>query len=91
MKYAMFYQFADGIMERAPAHLPSHLARLEEFRARGTCLMAGVFANTQEDGAMAIFTTEDAAKEFIDGDPLVVNDLVRHWYVWAWNEGLAPS
>lgn len=51
--------------------------------------MAVVFANTQEDGAMAIFSTEEAANDFVAGDPLVTNGLVRGWQVRAWDEGLS--
>ena len=34
--------------------------------------MIGPFANAQEDGAMGIFTTREAAEEFVRGDPFVL-------------------
>ena len=46
-------------------------ARLDEFYARGVLLMAGPLGNPPE-GAMAVFTTREAAEEFIKGDPLQV-------------------
>jgi uncharacterized protein YciI len=51
--------------------------------------MIGTFANPQEDGSMAIFTTRDAAEEFAQGDPFVLNGVVRSWHIGAWNEVLA--
>lgn len=51
--------------------------------------MGGAFANVQDDGAMMIFTTRDAAEEFVGGDPYVLNGVVRAWHIRAWNEGVA--
>jgi hypothetical protein len=39
---------------------------------------------------MGIFTTREAAEEFIRGDPFVLNGVVRAWTVRGWNEILAP-
>ena len=36
------------------------------------------------DGAMAIFTTREAAEEFIEGDPFVTNGLVAKWRFVEW-------
>jgi uncharacterized protein YciI len=51
--------------------------------------MTGPFAD-QREGAMAIFTTQEAAEEFVAGDPFVLNGLVVRWHIQEWNEGLAP-
>jgi len=40
---------------------------------------------------MAIFTTREAAEEFVAGDPFVINGVVRSWEVREWNEVLAPA
>jgi uncharacterized protein YciI len=34
---------------------------------------------------MAIFTTREAAEEFIRGDPFVINGLVSSWRLVEWN------
>jgi len=39
--------------------------------------MIGPFANALEDGAMGIFTTREAAEEFVRGDPFVLHGVVR--------------
>jgi uncharacterized protein YciI len=86
VRYVLLYDSADDVLEKAPAHYPAHAARCEEFRARGTLLMVGTFANVQEEGAMAIFTTREAAEEFVGGDPFVQRGVVRDWRILEWNE-----
>ena len=88
-KYVLFYQSAEDLKSKAPAHFAGHNARVQEFGARGTLLMIGTFGNPQEEGAMSIFTTREAAEEFAKGDPFVVNGVVRNWKVLEWNESFA--
>ena len=52
--------------------------------------MIGPFANALEDGAMGIFTTREAAEEFVRGDPFVLHGVVRNWTIREWNEALVP-
>jgi uncharacterized protein len=89
VKYVLFYESADDVLSRAPEHFPAHQARYEDFHARGTLLMLGTFANPQEEGSMAVFTTREAAEEFARGDPFVLNGVVRSWRVREWDEVLA--
>ena len=88
MKYVLFYDSADDIETKAPLHFPAHQARLQEFHGRGTLLMVGAFANPQEEGSMAIFTTREAAEDFVAGDPFVHNGVVSNWRIQEWNEAL---
>ena len=88
MKYVLFYQSADDVAAKAASHFAAHRARWANFHARGALLMIGPFANAQ-DGAMAIFTTREAAEEFAMGDPFVRHGVVRHWHISDWNEALA--
>jgi uncharacterized protein YciI len=53
--------------------------------------MIGPFANAQEEGSMGIFTTREAAEEFVRGDPFVLNGIVRNWYIRDWHEALVPE
>ena len=71
--------------------LPRPQARLQEFHARGEILMVGTFGDPQEQGSMAIFPTRAAAEAFVDGDPFVLNGVVRGWEIREWNEILAPD
>jgi uncharacterized protein len=53
--------------------------------------MIGPFANPQEEGSMAVFTTREAAEEFVRGDPFVLNGVIRNWYIRDWIEALVPE
>ncbi len=88
MRYVLFYESAEDVLEKAPLHFADHSARLQEFQGRGTLLATGPFGNPEE-GSMSIFTTREAAEEFAEGDPFVLNGVVRRWYVRDWDEALA--
>jgi hypothetical protein len=57
----------------------------------GELLMIERFAEAWEDGAMGIFTTREAAEEFVGGDPFVLHGVVRNWTVRNWNEAVVPE
>ena len=88
MKVVMFYEVAQDGLTKAQANYDAHRERLDEFYARGVLLMAGPFANPTE-GAMGIFTSREAAEEFIGGDPFVLHGVVGKWRLVEWNEVLA--
>lgn len=88
MKTVMFYEIGPEALPRASTYYAAHRARLDQFRTRGTLLMAGAFTNST-DGAMGIFTSRAAAEEFIKGDPLVINGVVAKWKLREWDEVLA--
>jgi uncharacterized protein len=90
VKYVLLYEAAGGDTTKAPQLFPAHRARFLAFHARGTLLMIGSFANPSE-GAMAIFTTREAAEEFAHGDPFVLGGVVGRWHVREWKEGLTGS
>ena len=89
-KYVLFYESAANVLENAPKHFAADSERLYEFHGRGTLLMVGTFGDPQEQGSMAIFTSREAAEEFVSGDPFVLNGVVRGSEIRAWNEVLAP-
>jgi uncharacterized protein len=88
MKTVMFYEVAQDGMAKAMANFEAHRTRLNEFHARGVLLMAGPLGNPPE-GALGIFTTREAAEEFVKGDPFVLNGVVSKWRLVEWNEVLA--
>lgn len=90
MKYVLFYESADDLMARAPAVFPAHRARWAEFRADGSLLMIGPFADAQGQGSMAIFRTREAAEAFASSDPFVLEGVVKAWRIQEWNEAIAP-
>jgi uncharacterized protein len=89
MKYVMCYENAADFAEKAKLHFTAHRARLDEFHAAGTLLMAGPLLD-QRGGAIGIFTSREAAEEFIKDDPFVLNGVVMSWEIREWMEILAP-
>ena len=90
LKYVLFYESADDVQDKAPLHFPEHRAHGQEFHQRGLLLAYGPFANPQEEGSMAVFTTREAAEDFARGDPFVSNGVVRNWEIREWNESFLP-
>ena len=89
-KYVVLYESADDVLAKAPAHYAAHTARGDDFHQRGLLLMYGPFGEPQAQGSMAIFTSREAAEEFVRDDPFVVNGVIRAWEIREWNEGLFP-
>jgi uncharacterized protein YciI len=86
VKFVVLYESADGVRERAPAHYDAHLAHMRAFHERGDLLLMGPFEDPQQDGAMGVFTTREAAEAFAADDPFVLGGVVRRWEVRGWNE-----
>ena len=64
-KYVLLYNVTVEGLEKAATHFPAHSARGDEFHARGDLLLYGPFSNPLEEGSMAVFTTREAAEEFV--------------------------
>jgi hypothetical protein len=84
VKIVSFYEVAPEALGKLREHFPAHRARLEEFHKRGVLIGAGPLGNPPES-AMGIFTTREAAEEFISGDPFVTHGLVAKWRLVEWN------
>lgn len=87
-KYLMTYESTPEGLAKAREHFAAHRDRLDRFHARGTLLMAGPLLD-QSGRALGVFTTREAAEEFIREDPFVVHGVVARWTVVEWNEVLA--
>lgn len=88
MKILMFYETAPEGLAKARQHFPAHRARLEEFQKRGVLLMAGPYGSPPV-GALGVFTTREAAEEFVSEDPFVLQGVVSGFHFHEWNEVLA--
>ena len=69
MKYVMTYRAVEDFLPLAQQHYAAHSARVDEFARRGVLLMVGTFTEPVNGEAMGVFTTREAAEEFIAGDP----------------------
>jgi uncharacterized protein YciI len=83
----MIYESAPESRAKARDHLAAHRERLDLFCSRGTMLMAGPLLEPS-GRALGIFTSREAAEEFIAGDPFIVHGVVTSWSVVEWNEVL---
>lgn len=90
-KYVMTYHGVEGFLPLAQRHGAAHVARLREFQERGVLLMAGPLLEPFDGDAMAIFTSREAAEEFIAGDPFVLGGAVARWSLRPWSEGLSST
>ena len=90
MKYVMRYRAVEDFLPLAQQHGAAHVARLHEFHDRGVLLMVGTFDEPMTGDAMGVFTTREAAEEFVAGDPFVLNGVVATWTVRPWDEILQP-
>ena len=89
MRYVVFYELAEGAMALAQEHFPAHRKRIAEFHERGLMLLVGTFSDAPV-GAMAVFTTREAAEEFMADDPFLRHGVVGAHRVREWDEILQP-
>ena len=90
MKYVVFYETPDELRPLARQHFPAHQAWYQSFRERGVLVMIGVFTDPGSDSAMGVFTSREAAEEFVKGDPFVREGVAARWRIREWNEAIAP-
>ena len=89
MKYILLYGAATDL-DRARQHFPEHRAAWKEFQDRGELLMIGPFSSPDQ-GAMGIFTTREAAEQFLRRDPFVREGVVKEWELREWREAIFPG
>jgi uncharacterized protein YciI len=91
MKYVLRYTMARDVdWARVGALFPEHRQNWESFRAEHTLLAIGPMEDPA-DGALAIFTTREAAEQFARSDPFVTGGVVGSWDVTGWQEAILGS
>jgi uncharacterized protein YciI len=85
MHYLLFYDLADGYLERRGQYRADHLELLEQCVERGELVLAGALADPV-DGAVFLFRGDgpEAAEAFARNDPYVKNGLIARWRVRKW-------
>lgn len=83
VRYVLSYEAKPGSRASAQEHFPEHKAWFEGFIRRRLLLAVGVFDDAA-GGAMGIFTTREAAEEFVAGDPFIKNGVVDSWQIRGW-------
>lgn len=85
-KYLMIYESTPESRKNAPGLFAAHNQRLHDFHQRGKLLMAGPVMATGD--AYGIFTTKEAAEEFVAGDPFVSGGVVTKHSIVEWMDVL---
>lgn len=85
-KYVMTYYSVPDYAPLARQHFPAHYARLMEFHARGDLLLVGLLTEPMNGEAMAVFTSREAAEEFIEDDPFIAHNVIDRWTIRPWRE-----
>jgi hypothetical protein len=91
MKYVMTYESVPDFGPLADQHFQAHLEYLKGFHERGVLLLMGPLQEPFNGEALAVFTSREAAEEFVAGDPFVVNGVVKTHTIRPWQEGLMPE
>ncbi len=84
MKYLLFYDYIEGIVEKRAPLREGHLGLAQCYLERGELLLAGAFTDPV-DGALFVFNNREAAESFVRDDPYVLNGLVTGHRVREWN------
>lgn len=82
MRYVLVYENGENYPAGAMEHFPAHRERWAGYMERGLLLGVGPF--TDGTGALALFTTREAAEEFASADPFVLHKVVGNWRVHEW-------
>src|SRR5258708_5423196 len=76
----------DEVKAKFPDAIAAHIARSREFQKKGLLFMSGAFINIPGEplNTMGVLTSREAAEEYAQGDPFVLNGLVTNWYIKEW-------
>jgi uncharacterized protein len=80
-----YRSFAEA-QEQAPEDIAAHLARSTAMHGQGTVVMAGAFLDRPEEplSTMGVFTSREAAEDYVQGNPFVRKGKVSTWHIRAW-------
>ena len=71
-------------MEAIMAVYPRHKVVVDAFIARGDVIGIGPF--TDKGGNMAIFRSREAAEEFVEQDPFILEGLITSYDIREWGD-----
>jgi uncharacterized protein len=83
MLYVVIGTSAGKSREEIMAIYPRHKAYLDEFIARGEVVGVGPFTDP-EGGNMAIFRSREAAEQFAQSDPFLLEGVAKEYRVKDW-------
>lgn len=85
VRYLLFYEYVEGMLERREPHRQAHLERIDVERAAGRILFSGPF----DPPTGAVIGFADAGREHVEafaaGDPYAQAGLITSWRVERFN------
>ncbi len=84
MLHALFYDYVPDVLERREPHRPAHLALVRAYHEAGRLRLAGALGEPVH-GALLVFGDAEAAAEFVQQDPYVLNGLVTAHRIEPWH------
>jgi uncharacterized protein YciI len=91
MKYMLKYESVPDSGPLADEHFEAHLNYLKGFHERGVLLLIGPLQEPCNGEGIGVFSTQEAAEEFVAGDPFVIHGVIRTHTIRAWKEVLMPE
>jgi uncharacterized protein YciI len=85
MLFAVIGSTAGKSRAEIMAVYPRHKAFLDQFLARGEVVGVGPFTDAG-GGNMALFRTRAAAEAFAEGDPFLLEGLVKEYQIKDWGD-----
>jgi uncharacterized protein YciI len=87
-QFLLRYDYVEDVLEKRGPYRQGHLELAQKLIDDGLCLSGGPTGDVDMDvptGALFIFTTADAAKQFVQQDPYVSNGIVTGHSIEQWN------
>eukprot|EP00529_Nitzschia_sp_RCC80_P036521 CAMPEP_0113466054 /NCGR_PEP_ID=MMETSP0014_2-20120614/14066_1 /TAXON_ID=2857 /ORGANISM="Nitzschia sp." /LENGTH=189 /DNA_ID=CAMNT_0000358249 /DNA_START=40 /DNA_END=609 /DNA_ORIENTATION=- /assembly_acc=CAM_ASM_000159 len=87
-QFLLRYDYVEDVLEKRGPYRQGHLDLAQKLIDDGLCLSGGPTGQVDMDvptGALFIFTTADAAEQFVQGDPYVSNGIVTGHSIEQWN------
>ena len=87
-QYLLNYSYIPDVLEKRGPYREGHLGLAKQLIEEGRCLSGGPLGEPGMEvptGALFIFTDEEAAKLFVEGDPYVSAGIVTEHSIQEWN------
>jgi uncharacterized protein YciI len=81
--HVLIYSYVPDVLERRVPYREEHLAKIGAAKEDGRIVMAGPIGDPP-NGGLLVFSTHEAAEEFVRADPYVEGGVVTEWRVEPW-------
>ena len=90
--FCLFYEYPADFRERRAPFRGAHLEHCKLSVARDELQLGGAFTDDPPQGLLLFKAdTASTAEAFAEGDPYVINGVVRSWRVREWTTVVGPG